>query len=119
MRSATLPTMLFCWATAAAADQFQPLTEPDDFLNALGGRDLTHRLYNLKISVDPAGTINGSAMGWDITGEWAWKDGYFCRVMDWGGSEIPYNCQLVELDGDTMRFTSDQGQGDSAAFRLR
>jgi hypothetical protein len=34
--------------------------------------------------------------------------------------EIDYNCQLVEVSADrSMRFTVDQGKGDSATFRLR
>jgi hypothetical protein len=40
--------------------------------------------------------------------------------MDWSGYEIPFNCQLVEaLGDDRLRFTVDQGAGDSAEFRLR
>lgn len=40
--------------------------------------------------------------------------------MRWGQREIPYNCQLVEAQGDrVLRFTVDQGRGDSADFRLR
>ena len=67
-----------------------------------------------------AGSIAGSALGWDITGHWAWKDGYFCREMDWSGTPITYNCQLVEASGaEKLRFTVDQGKGDSATFRLR
>lgn len=32
---------------------------------------------------------------------------------------IPWNCQLVEVRDDTLRFTVDKGAGDSASFRLR
>jgi len=40
--------------------------------------------------------------------------------MDWDGTAIKYNCQLVELRGsDEMRFTVDRGAGRSARFRLR
>jgi hypothetical protein len=40
--------------------------------------------------------------------------------MDWSGTEIPYNCQLVEVAGDSqIRFTVDQGAGDSATLNLR
>ena len=65
------------------------------------------------------GRIDGSAVGWDITGTWQWQDGYFCREMAWGGDPIPYNCQLVEVEGDDrIRFTVDRGAGRSAAFSL-
>ncbi|HMS95297.1 MAG TPA: hypothetical protein PKA03_08770 [Tabrizicola sp.] len=75
---------------------------------------------NWSATVRPGGVIEGSALGWTITGTWDWRDGYFCREMDWSGTEITYNCQLVEArNGEAVRFTVDQGAGESATFRLR
>jgi hypothetical protein len=113
--------LLFVLATAlpAAADGFQPVKEKDRFLDLVEDRELRIGLYNLSLNVKPDGSIAGSALGWDITGNWSWKDGYFCREMDWSGTAITYNCQLVEAEGEKLRFTVDQGKGDSATFRLR
>lgn len=104
----------------AAAEDFEPVKEKDRFLDLIKDRELRIGLYNLSLNVLPDGRIDGSAMGWGITGQWTWKDGYFCREMDWSGMEIDYNCQLVEAQGaEKLRFTVDQGKGDSATFRLR
>ena len=103
----------------AWADSFQPVTDQSTFVELVNGRNLTNRLYNLSLNVSPSGNISGSALGWDVTGTWSWQGGYFCREMAWGGDPIPYNCQLVEVAGDQVRFTTDRGAGDSAAFRLR
>jgi hypothetical protein len=104
----------------AAANEFQPVTDQSEFLSILEGRELRLGLFGLSLQVTPDGRIDGRALGDDITGTWAWQDGFFCREMDWGGTEIPYNCQLVEVQGDAvMRFTVDQGAGDSAEFNLR
>lgn len=104
----------------AAAEGYEPVREKGRFLDLVKDRALRIGLYNLSINVLPDGRIDGSALGWDITGSWDWKDGYFCREMDWSGMEIDYNCQLVEVSADkSMRFTVDQGKGDSATFRLR
>ncbi len=65
------------------------------------------------------GTIVGRAAGWGITGLWVWEDGYFCRDMDWSGTEIVYNCQLVEVGGNRIRCTTDQGAGNDAVLRIR
>jgi len=74
----------------------------------------------LTLSVTADGAIQGRAAGRDVTGDWSWQEGYFCRKMMWGEREIPYNCQLVEIrNGDEMRFTVDRGAGDSATFKLR
>lgn len=103
----------------AAAVAFERISNRDAFVAAVGGKDLKISLYGLTLNVNPNGTIDGAAMGWEISGSWSWEDGYFCRDMDWSGRAIAYNCQLVELDGDRIKFTVDQGAGDDAVLRIR
>jgi hypothetical protein len=120
MLRAITTVMLLASPVAAGANDFQPITDKADFLTLIQDRELRIGLYNLSLNVMPDGQIKGSALGWGITGNWSWKDGYFCREMDWSGMEIEYDCQLVEANGgERMRFTVDQGAGDSATFRLR
>ena len=104
----------------AQANAFEPVRDKDAFLSLIKDKDLRIGLYNLTLKVTPDGRINGTALGWAISGSWRWEDGYFCRDMDWSGYAIPFNCQLVEaVDGSRVRFTSDRGQGQSASFGLR
>lgn len=118
-----LTTLLTAAALAAAApvaaQSYQPITDRATFLQSMSGKNLSNRLYGVNLQVTEDGSIVGTGAGWDITGTWSWQDSYFCREMSWGGDPIPYNCQLVEFDGQDMRFTTDQGAGDSASFRLR
>jgi hypothetical protein len=115
-----ITSLLLALPTVTAANAFEPVREKEKFLDLVTDRELRIGLYNLSLNVKPDGTIEGRALGWTITGTWDWKDGYFCRQMDWSGMEIDYNCQLVEAEGaEKMRFTVDQGAGDSATFRLR
>jgi hypothetical protein len=106
------------WATPSLAD-FQKIGDKKAFLDALEGRALSIGIFSLQINLVPDGAIQGSAVGWGITGNWDWKDGLFCREMDWSGYTIDYDCQLVETNGSQMRFTSDDGKGASANFNLR
>jgi hypothetical protein len=102
------------------ADTFTPVRDLPVFLKLVGGRELRIGLYDLSLNLAPDGKITGSALGWGITGSWRWDDGYFCRAMDWSGYAIEDNCQLVEaLGAEKLRFTTDQGAGDSATFKLR
>jgi hypothetical protein len=112
--------LILSFPATAVANGYEPVRDKGEFLTRVKDRVLRIGLYNLSINVLPDGRIEGSALGWKITGSWDWKDGYFCREMDWSGYPVKYNCQLVEALGDErMRFTVDQGAGDSAVFRLR
>jgi hypothetical protein len=73
----------------------------------------------IRLTVSPEGEIAGRAFGGPVTGEWTWQNGYFCRDLYWNGSDLGYNCQLVQANGDTLRFTSDQGAGMFADLTLR
>lgn len=106
-------------AGTTRAQGYQPITDRDTFLQTMGDKRLSNRLYGVNLKVTADGAISGTGAGWDVTGSWSWQDGFFCREMSWGGDPIPYNCQLVESNGQDMRFTTDQGAGESASFRLR
>jgi hypothetical protein len=106
-------------AIPAHAD-FVPVNDREVFLGLIEGRELRLGVFQIALKITPDGQINGSALGWGVTGTWAWEDGYFCREIDWSGKPIPYNCQLVEAQGtDRVRFTVDKGEGDEATFNLR
>jgi len=121
IRHLAVAALIACTTSVpVSAQEYTPISERETFLSLLQGRELQMRIYGLSLNVLPDGRIEGSAVGWDIDGSWTWQDGYFCREMDWSGYEIPFNCQLVEVLGDDrLRFTVDQGAGDSAEFRLR
>lgn len=107
-------------AMPAAANEFTPVRDQGAFLSAIAGKEMRLGLFGVSLQVLPDGRIDGSAQGWDVTGTWTWQDGHFCREMDWGGTPIPYNCQLVELRGDSqIRFTVDRGAGRAATLNLR
>ena len=87
-------------------------------MSVIQDRDLTR--LGIRVKVTDRGQIVGRAFGKKVTGAWRWRNGYFCRDLYWGGSELDLgNCQLVEVKGNSVRFTSDKGTGDSAALRLR
>jgi hypothetical protein len=101
---------------AAAAD-FAKVTDRDTFLELVTGKELTRPLVRLQVSED--GEIAGRGAAWDVTGEWTWQSGYFCRDLTWGGDDLGYNCQQVEANGRKIRFIADRGTGRSADFSLR
>jgi hypothetical protein len=119
MKSLVLAIGLSVSPLAAVANDFSPVRDKQAFVDLVNGKELRHRFYGIRLNVLDNGQVTGDAIGWDINGTWAWQDGYFCRELYWGGDLIPYNCQLVEIKNDLIRFTVDQGAGRSAAFRLQ
>lgn len=103
-------------ALAASAEQFETVTERDNFVSALSGKKLTR--FGIKLDVLPTGEIRGRAFGTPVTGAWRWSGGYFCRDLYYGERDLGPNCQMVKINGDTVRFISDQGNGDYADLKL-
>ena len=105
------------FAAAPALADFTKVDEREHFVKLISGKQLTLPLVNLE--VDPNGKITGKGARWAVNGTWSWQDGYFCRDINWGGSDLGYNCQAVEVKDSRVRFISDRGQGDFATFRLK
>lgn len=101
----------------AASTDFTRITNKQDFVSKVVGKKLTRPL--IQVRVTPRGEITGKGSRWAISGNWTWKDGYFCRTLNWGGDELGYNCQEVSIRGGKVRFRSDRGAGDFADFRIR
>lgn len=103
--------------SGAAYAEFQKVESQAEFVSATSGKTLKRPMVQLNVT--PAGAISGKGAVWEISGSWTWKDGYFCRSLEWGGDDLGYNCQEVALNGGKIRFTSDKGAGDSADFTLQ
>ena len=104
------------FATPALAD-FETVGSRDAFVGLVAGKSLTRPLVKLEVTSN--GKISGMGAVWAVTGEWTWEEGYLCRSLYWGGDDLGYDCQLVEVDGSALRITSQRGAGRSARFTLR
>lgn len=114
-RAAILALALAGISAPVLAD-YEPIRDQSEFLGVVTQGQLTR--MGISLTVSPGGKIDGRAFGRDVSGNWSWEDGYFCRDLFWGEMELGYNCQEVARDGRSVRFTSDKGKGDSASLRL-
>lgn len=116
MRVVLIASMIAALSGPALAD-FAKIDDVNRFVEVVNGKTLKRPLVSLEVS--PEGRISGMGASWEVTGQWSWQDGYFCRDLDWGGTDLGYNCQEVTVNNDRIRFTSDRGAGQSAVFNLR
>jgi hypothetical protein len=112
-----LACALVVLTAAPALADFEPVRAEGDFRALIEGRELTR--FGVRLQVLQQGRITGSGFGFAVGGDWEWRNGYFCRTLEFAGTGDPYNCQLVLRNGDTLRFIKDQGSGDYADLRLR
>lgn len=101
----------------SAAHAFEKVASRERFVSLIDGRALTR--FGIALDVTGGGEIIGRAFGRDVTGAWQWDGSYFCRSLFWGTRDLGDNCQEVRVNGNTLRFTSDQGTGDFADLKLR
>ena len=109
--------IIACLMATPAAAEFAKVSDGDQFKQIVTGKTLSHPLF--KLQVFPDGGITGNGLRRTVSGDWSWRDGYFCRDLTWGQKKLGYNCQEVGLKGTRIRFTSDKGTGETAVFRLR
>lgn len=104
-------------ANVAKSESFSVVSSRDTFVSLVQGREL--RRFGIRLTVTPDGAITGRAFGTQVTGQWDWDGGYFCRDLFFGSDDLGFNCQLVQVNGDTLRFTTDQGAGIYADLTLQ
>lgn len=104
-------------AAPALANEFSNIRAKDEFVSLVNGKALTR--FGISLNVTPSGKIEGSAFGQPVTGAWRWSNGYFCRDLYFGSRDLGPNCQLVQKNGNTLRFIADEGRGEYADLRLK
>lgn len=110
--------------SAGSASAFERVISENRFVELVEGKYLSLlRPLLLRsaivLEVSRSGGISGTALRKPVTGQWQWKDGFFCRDLAYGDEELGPNCQVVQIKDDQIRFIADQGTGDRADFRLK
>ena len=68
-----------------------------------------------RMIVTADGRISGkTAKGQKIIGRWVWGNGFFCRTVKVGSTDLGNNCQIVKASAEAVTFTRDQGRGDTS-----
>lgn len=104
------------WALASPDAEFRRVQDRETFVDIVRQGKLNR--FGISLEVSPDGRISGRAFGVNVSGAWDWREGYFCRDLNWGATDLGPNCQEVQVSGRLVRFTSDEGKGRFADLRL-
>lgn len=114
LASTFLITSIFS-VSAAASDGFKKITTEAEFIQLAVGRKM-YLVTDGKISSNDNyaislknGILKGKFSGKALKGNWAWRNGYWCRTLATHNKDT--DCQSFEVNGDTFRITRERGKG--------
>ncbi|WP_421704360.1 hypothetical protein [Aliiroseovarius sp.] len=117
----TLPRLTALIALIAAPALAEPvvLTDEAAFRAYAVDRPMGFGIGDQVIHAD--GTVTGEVYGpGKFTGTWAWREGFYCRVLDMGGEVTPEDCMVVQkVDEETMRMVRERGEGRTYEFTFK
>ena len=90
-------------------------TEKEFRTKVVGKKLITDRGYAL---VQEDGSMAGKLGGRELTGEWTWEDGYYCRSVALGDRQLPDDCQMVTIEGDEVTFYRKKGYGNGFVYQI-
>ncbi|MDE0203137.1 MAG: hypothetical protein OXK73_11970 [Rhodospirillaceae bacterium] len=64
------------------------------------------------------GRITGKVGNKRLTGKWAWKGKYFCRIVRLDGEKMPFDCQVQIISGDELTVIRKKGKGKRVTYKI-
>ena len=105
-------------ALPALADNFKRIKSAEEFNALVVGKTLEWDGGTAIVYTN--GKTNGKLKKQGkYTGSWVFSKGFYCRNLVIEKKETGTNCQTVEIDGNKMRLTRDQGKGQVTLISLK
>ena len=64
------------------------------------------------------GKLTGKVGNKKLTGKWAWKGEYYCRIVRLDGEKMPFDCQVIIISGDELTIVRKKGKGEQIVYRI-
>ncbi|MCC6000125.1 MAG: hypothetical protein JJU19_04575 [Pararhodobacter sp.] len=103
---------------ATTADAWSRVATEADFLARIADRQQVLEGTG-HVTWHSDGRVTGDWRGQTVRGRWQWHQGFVCRNLMIGTHETGTNCLMLELRGDQLRATQDQGRGQATITTMR
>jgi len=107
-------TMGLGWP-AYSGDGFTRISTEDDFRKHVVGKKLM--LDDNYFTINKNGTLKGKFGGKSLKGNWAWREGYWCRTLTTHTKNT--DCQLWTVNENQHRVTRARGKGKGFTYLSR
>lgn len=119
MRKMIMATTVLAMMAAPALADFKRITSEEQLRAELVGKKMYDDNGNW-FRWNANGSMSGKLKdGQKFSGAWNWQKGFACRVAKVGNRDLGQDCQVIERDGNKVRFTRKQGKGESGMLTLR
>ena len=103
--------------SAAAVPGKRRITTEQEFRDAVVGKKFGNKDGYFVMHEDE--TFTGKFGSKKLTGEWTWKDEFYCRSGKLGSRKLKQDCQVLFLEGDTLTGNRKKGKGKKFTYRLQ
>jgi hypothetical protein len=104
--------------TATTATAWERITTEQQFRDRIADRTLV--MQNGWTTSHGDGRITGEFNGQRMVGRWQWHQGFWCRnFRNADGTETGTDCQVLDVRGNQLRNTRNQGRGDSVVLTIQ
>jgi hypothetical protein len=101
------------------AAEFSRVKSEEQFRTNLVGKKY-HDKYGNWFRWNADGTMSGKLKSKKkFSGAWVWSKKFVCRNVRIAGEELGTDCQIIEVDGNSVRFTRKKGKGDSGVLTMK
>ena len=107
------------WKLEAASEAVSRVRTEAQLREKVVGRRISDPSGYVIIHAD--GTVSGAfgKGGKDkLTGRWTWEGEYYCRTIEVGGTDYGRDCQVLEVSGETLWSTTNEGKGQRSVWTL-
>lgn len=97
-------------------DHWVRVLSREQFVKLISNRSLVGDGNRFVLHSD--GRISGQIDGAKLSGNWHWEEAYFCRTATIDGNDLDHDREAIELRGNYMRYTRNEGHGDAFVVKI-
>jgi len=117
MKLIALLTTLALAATPLYADGFKRITTKAEYIDQVAGKQYCNDsgCWTAKKN----GKMTGKFGDLKFSATWKWHKGFGCQAGKLGKRKLETDCRVIEVSGNKLRVTREQGRGKKVVYATK